>query len=328
MDKLFRLFGFHKPLCWVFDNDSGAAGGDANDANANGGSGDSSDKGGGGGDKGDDSALKKEESYTIKVDGQDRQVNLEELKTMAAKSGGADARFQEASDLKKSSEKGARIGDLIETLSGDGDPSEAAVRELSGLIGADPDAFLKFLEVDSDNSQKGTTSAGMSKEDLTAALTELLGVTPAEAKATLAYSNTRHVKSARGDLREFSDQVVDKDEIIGKMIVGENRDEVLTAVKDMVQDDVLRKINNGEPYGAELVASSVQSVRAKLTKLGIPNKPDQQPIVLGLGPGQGLPLDVQADEPIERVSSVDDPNEDNLVKRYLQTAIKFARQKK
>jgi hypothetical protein len=324
MNKLFGLFG---PLCCVFEKDDGAAGGDANDANASGGSDDSS-KGGGGGDKGDDSGSKKEESYTIKVDGQDRQVNLEELKTMAAKSGGADARFQEASDIKKSSEKGARIGDLIDSLSGDGDPSEAAVRELSGLIGVNPEEFLKYLGDGDTSTQKTDSSAKMSKDALSEALTELLGRSPAEVQATLEHSNQRHVKSARVELREFSDQVVDKDEIIGKMIVGEGKEDVLTAVKDMVAEDVLRKIQDGEPYGAELVASSVQSVRAKLTKLGIPNKPGQQPIVLGLGPGQGLPLDVQADEPIKRISAADDANEENLVARYLQSAIKFARQQK
>jgi len=309
----------------IFDGDDGA--GNANDSNASGGS-DNSSAGGGGGDnnganKDDNSSSKKEGTHTIKVDGEDRQVSLEELKTLASKAGGADARFQEAADIKKAAENGTRIGALIESLSGDGDPKESDVRELSSLIGVNPDEFLQFLNED----EKKPAKAADGKIS-TEALTEALGVSPAEVKAILEHSNKRHVADAQKELREISDIAVDKDEIIGKMIVGENKDEVLTAVKDMVAEDVLRKIQDGMPYGAEMVAASVQRVRSQLTKLGIPNKPGQQPIVLGLGPGQGIPLDVQADEPIKRISSTQDGGEENIVKRYLQAAVKVARRGK
>lgn len=326
MDKLFKLFGFHTPLCTIFDSDDGT--GNANNSNASGGS-DVSSAGGGGGDKGEnkggDSSSKQEETHTIKVDGVDRQVSLDELKTLASKAGGADARFQEAAELKKSSEGGARIGALIEGLSGDGEPKESDVRELSSLIGVNPDEFLKFLS-EEDPPQKGA-SGKISAADITDALTEALGATPAELRARSEHSNKRHVSDAQKELREISDKAVDKDEIIGKMIVGESKDEVLTAVKDMVAEDVLRKIQDGMPYGADMVAASVQRVRSQLTKLGIPNKPAQQPIVLGLGPGQGIPLDFQADEPIKRVASTQDGNEENIVKRYLQSAVKSWRRK-
>jgi len=66
-------------------------------------------------------------------------------------------------------------------------------------------------------------------------------------------------------------------------------------------------------------------VRSQLTKLGIPKKLNQQPIVLGLGPGAGLSSEIQADEPIKRISSIEDGNEKNLVARYLQRAVKAAR---
>jgi len=66
-------------------------------------------------------------------------------------------------------------------------------------------------------------------------------------------------------------------------------------------------------------------VRSQLTKLGIPKKLNQQPIVLGLGPGAGLSSEIQADEPIKRISSTEDAQEKNLVARYLQKAVKAAR---
>ena len=69
-------------------------------------------------------------------------------------------------------------------------------------------------------------------------------------------------------------------------------------------------------------------MRSQLTKLGIPGKLNQQPIVLGLGPSAGLPANIQADEPIERISSTKDGNEENLIARYLQKAVHAARKMK
>ena len=148
---------------------------------------------------------------------------------------------------------------------------------------------------------------------------------PAEVRATLDFSQQRHVNDARTEIREISDKAVDKDEIIGKMIVGEDKEEIVVAVKDMVAEDVLRKIQDGKPFGAEMVTASVQRVRSQLTKLGIPKKLNQHPIVLGLTPSEGLSSAIQADEPIKRISSTEDGDEKNLVERYMQTAVKAAR---
>ncbi|KKK59893.1 hypothetical protein LCGC14_3029800, partial [marine sediment metagenome] len=118
----------------------------------------------------------------------------------------------------------------------------------------------------------------------------------------------------------------DKDEIIGKMIIGEDKEDVLAEVKNMVAEDVLRKIQDGKPFGAELVAATVQRVRSQMTKLGIPKKLNQQPIVLGLAPSEGLSSLIQADEPIKRINSTEDTGEKNLIERYLQKAVKAARE--
>ncbi len=323
MDKLFRLFSFYKPMCFVYDNDS-SAGGDGDGAD---GGGDNSSKGGGGGDNktGDDSSSKKDDTYTIKVAGEDRQVSLDELKTLATKSAGADELMREAAGVRKGGEKGSRIGSLIDKLSGSDAPSDADIKELAGLLGEDPSKFLEQLKTEEGKTtETATSSAKVTKEDLA----EALGVDPVEMKAILQHSKDRHVSDAQKELRGISDLAVDKDEIIGKMIVGKDKDSVLLAVKDMVAEDVLRKIQNGETYGAELVATVVQSVRSRLTKLGIPNKPSEQPIVLGLGPGQALPVEVQADEPIKRISAAEDTDDSNVVARYMQMAIKAVRERK
>ena len=267
---------------------------------------------------------KKAETHTIKVDGQDVALTLEELKERASKVSGADKRFQEASETKKAAERGIRIEELTKKIAQDDNPSEADIREYAGLIGVEPNEFMQYLN-DEEPPQKKEKTGNL---DFNAEFEKVMGASPAEVKAVLEFSQQRHVNDARKEIREISDKAVDKDEIIGKMIVGEDSKEVLTTVKDMVAEDVLRKIQDGKPFGAEMVAATVQRVRSQLTKLGIPKKLNQQPIVLGLGPGAGLSSEIQADEPIERIPSTEDDQEKNLIARYLQKAVHTARKMK
>ena len=267
----------------------------------------------------------KVETYAVKIDGEDRNLSIDELKNLASKSGGADKRFTEAAAATKAAERGTRIETLVKSISNNDAPAEADVRELAGLLEIEPAEFMQYLK-EGDPPQKADKKT--TGTDFNAEFQKQMGATPAEVRAVLEHSQQRHVNDARQEIREISDKAVDKDEIIGKMIVGDDKDEVVAAVKDMVAEDVLRKIQDGKPFGAELVTASVQMVRSKLTKLGIPKKLNQQPIVLGLAPSEGLSAAIQADEPIERVSSTEDDQEKNLVARYLQKAVKAARQMK
>ncbi len=266
----------------------------------------------------------KPDTFTLKVDGKDRTVTLSEMQEMAQKSAGADARFQEASELRKSAEDGLRLKELVERLSdGSHQPGEAEVRELAGMIGVDPNEFAAYLkdEDEKDEPPQRGGRATISKEDIVAAL----GFDPAEAKAILDYSHQRHIESARQQIRESSDKMVDKDAVFSKMVIGENKAERMSAIKDMVAEDVLRRIQDGQPFGAELVAASVQKIRAYLTKFGIPGNPDQYPVVLGLGPGEGVPAEVRSETPIKRISAAEDGDEGNFVSRVMQKYLKGRR---
>ncbi len=267
----------------------------------------------------------KVETYAVKIDGEDRNLSIDELKTLASKSGGADKRFNDAATATKTAERGLRIETLVEAITGEDAPLEADVKELAGLLKIEPAEFMASLkEGDPDpKTTPKTTSA-----DFNAEFQKVMGASPAEVKAVLDFSQQRHVNDARKEIREISDKAVDKDEIIDKMIVGEDSKEILTEDKNMVAEDVLRKIQDGKPFGAELVTATVQMVRSKLTKLGIPKKLNQHPIVLGLTPSEGLSSVIQADEPIKRIPSDEDGSEKNLIARYLQKAVHSARKMK
>lgn len=332
MKKLFSLL--NPGISMVFDGDAGA--GDTNNPDANGGSTEDNtgQGGGGGGGTGDGDKNKSNESATheVTIDGEKRVLTVPELITLASKSGGADVRFQEAAKVKKEAERGIRIQTLVDTIS-EGEPSEADIKELSGLLKVDSEEFMTYLNEDpnansNNNSDASKDAKKQANYDFDAEFKKRLGIDPAEARAILQHSTSRHVDDARKEIRETADLAVDKDEILGKMIVGEDSEKTMVAVKEMVAEDVLRKIQNGEPFGTELITASLQRVRKQLTELGIPKKLNQQPIVLGLGPGTGLPSEVQADEPIGRVSSVDDKDESNLVNRYMQKAVQDIRKQR
>jgi len=270
----------------------------------------------------------KEESYELVVDGEKRAVTLDEMKQLAQKASGADKRFQEASDLKKEAEDGIRIKSLIDRLSNTDTPSEAEIKEIASMIGVDPNEFAQYLAAEekptpADKNTPAAASNKLSKEEIV----EALGFDPAEAKSILEFSHQRHIEATRQKIRENSDEVVDKDEIFGKMKIGDGGEDRLAVVKDMVAEDVLRKIQDGGQFGAELVAASVQKIRAHLTKFGMPNKLDVYPLTLGLGPGGSLPSEVQSENPIERISAAEDDSEDNFVKRAMQKGLQMLRNK-
>jgi len=327
MDKFLRMFSFYRPLSFLFDTDPNS---DPNNPNPGGGDDDGS-KGGKGGDGGGakkegDEGKKQpaEDSYELTVDGEKRRVTIEEMKTLAQKASGAEKRFEEANKIKKEAADAVRFLDLVERMKDPNHvPTELEVKELAGMLGADSNEFMAKLQDGDGTPPAGSGKGGikLSKEDLK----EALGFDPDEARVSLEYSKQQQINAARDYIMGETKKAVDKDEIFGKMKIGEGGDDRLQVINDLVAEDVLRKIQDGSKFGAELVAASVQKIRAHLTRFGIPNKPEQYPIALGLGPGQTLPSEVLSDKPITRVGALEEGAEENFVKRYSQKGIQMMR---
>jgi hypothetical protein len=268
----------------------------------------------------------KDQMFDLTVNGERRSVTLEEMKTLAQKASGAESKFQEANELRKQAEDGIRMKGLIDRLSdGSHTPTDSEIKELSGMLGLDPEEFSAFLKEETapvdDPQDKGTGK--IDKQ----ALIEALGFDPAEAKSILEYAHQGHIRDAKNEIRKISDEAVDKDPVFGKMIIGENGKDRSSSIKEMVAEDVLRRIQDGQPFGTNLVAASVQKMRAHLTKFGVPGRPDQYPVALGLGPGMGLPAEVQSETPIKRVSAAEDGDESNFVSRVMQKGLQMLRSK-
>ena len=329
MNKLFNKFG----LTIVFEQDP--EGGDANNPNPTGGEPDPAKGGGGGGNEPDKKEPPKDQTYELKVNGETRQVTLKEMQDLAQKASGADAKFEEASDLRKQAQDGLRIKELFGRLSdGNQEPSETDIKEFAGMVGVDPAEFKEYLAGDpndGDDKDKNKHPPQSDPKAMEAWFQEQFGISPAEARQRLDFSHRRHIDDAKKEIRRISDGAVDKDEIFGKIKIGEKAEDRLAVIKDRVAEDVLGRIQDGEPFGTELdqkqlLAASVQKIRAYLTKFGIPGKPDQYPVTLGLGPSQGLPAEVQSEEPIKRKSAAEDAGGDNFTARWMQKGLKKLRE--
>ncbi|MHC4867966.1 MAG: hypothetical protein ACYTEX_28170 [Planctomycetota bacterium] len=290
MKWLFRQFGITRVFEQAPENDPNSpnlSGGEPGDVKPTGGG--SVEDG-----KGQKSDPPVDKTYDIKVGGEKRSVTVEEALKLAEKAGGADKALQDAAEMRKAAEPAIRQQELIRKMGEPGyTPSDAEVRELAGMINVDPDDFLAYLA----EGEKSTD-------------------TPKDKGGGL---------SDAGFTEKISDEAVDKDEVFGKMIVGEDKEGRSESIRDMVAEDVLGRIKDGETFGAELVTASIQKVRAHLSKFGIPKGPNL-PITLGLGPGSSLPADVQSEKPIARVSAAEDGDDSNFVKRAQQKALQMLRQ--
>lgn len=269
------------------------------------------------------------QTYEIKVNGEARQVTLEEMTKLAEKAGGADAKFQEASKLHKEAQRGIRIDGLLGRMrDAEYEPDDADITELATMIGVSPEEFMAQLKADGgDKGGAGDKNAQAPSVDFEKELQERFGRSPAEVKSILEMAYNREIEGARSQIRSETDKDVDKDEFFGKMKIGKDGESRAAAIREMVAEDVFRRIASGEPYGPELRAASIQKVRAHLKSFGIPGNPDQDPITMGLGPSVGLPAEVRSETPIKRMSAADDKDGENFVQRYMQKGLQMLRNK-
>ena len=267
----------------------------------------------------------KVEMHTIKIDGVERQVTTVEALELASKSAGAQAKFDEAAAMRTEASRGLRTLELMDAM--DDSPSEADIKEFAAIMGVDAGELMAQQNEETPTPKADGTPAAagaapeLSKEQVEQAMQQVLGMTPAEAKGVLTYSKQRHIRDAKAEIRETTDNAVEKDDVFGKIMVGKVKEDRAEVIKDLVAEDVLRRIQDGESYGTELVNASIQKVRASVTKFGIPSNPEVYPVSMGLSPGAGLPTEVTSAEPIKRVDAAEDKDEMNLVARMMQKQI-------
>ena len=255
-------------------------------------------------------------SVTLKIDGTERTVTKDELIKMAEKAGGADMKFQKAAEMKKEAEKGLRALQLMQNVQQGGeDVSDTDLAELAGMMGIDPKELVdKGVAVPAAPAKTPGVSEALA-EAFDEICNKKFGMPARDVADTLLLSRHGQVKDAEKMIESSAKEVVDKDEILGKIV--SNDKEAGEALVDVVKEEVQKRIRDGETFGPELLGKAVQRARTLVKKFGISNGRAPNPII-GYGPSGQLPPEIYANEPIKRIASTEPGYADNVAKRFLQ----------
>ena len=236
------------------------------------------------------------QTYEVIVKGQTRQVTLEELKTLATKSAGADEAFRQAAEIRKEAERlkaeageGARVRELIQKTKA-GTITSEEVEEYAQLLGVELPAEEENVETE--GTAQGTVQTQRGKvqfDDLDPDLQQ-------EIKNARAQTAERQAARIRGEI--YGAVAADKE--LARMLRGD--EEAAKVVRDLAVEEVERRaLVYGEQYGPELLGGVVQSLRAKLSRL---RKPGQGALGDQIGFGEAPASEAMqpdVEEPAKRV---------------------------
>jgi len=269
----------------------------------------------------DDGGDTKPETYEVTVDGKTEHFTLEELKTFAGKVKGAEAKFVEAAEMRKSAGKGTRTLELAKKLRDSDTPNADDLTEFFGNLGFEAKNIPGFEKlVSGKDIMEGNEDKGKKTPETPAKVG--MDNLDAETKAVLQEAQQAQLERVRENIIENTKKGIDKDEILGKMVVEmpeDKREGVKKVLYDMAIKDVTNRIvARGEKFGPEMVKAVALSTRSTIKNLGIPAKAAGHPPVTA--PGQTMDSNpaIYSDKPIERVSSEDPDWEENTVARYMQ----------
>ena len=283
-------------------------------------------------DKAAEDEKNKPKTFDVKVDGEIRQMTMEELVENASKAAGADSKFRDAAQMKEDAKKGVEIGAAFKKInSGSFDATD--VRKLAELTGQDADeavasytAELKKGEGDGKDKKPAVDySGGIKFENLPKDVQEYIN----EGRELRPSMKEKQIEDAQKKVDEMVEEEVAKDDFLGKIVI-DAPDELKAGIKEVIYSSVRENVDKKilasrytkEKFGTEMIRNSIQKARAEFKKLGISSKKAKQAdrisILAELGPTGHLPAEVYSDETVERVDSTDPGYEDNAVKRLGQ----------
>jgi hypothetical protein len=146
-------------------------------------------------------------------------------------------------------------------------------------------------------------------------------------RATLKAAEEQELKATRMDIESKTRSALDSDGVLGKMLdglEGGKKKAVMDELFELAMMDVREGIViRNQLFGTEMLNDTVQRLRHRVERLGIPMAKDSHPSVgAGVGPmqyGAGNPRMWQVpDKEVSRVSSSDEGWERNTVMRALQ----------
>jgi hypothetical protein len=258
----------------------------------------------------------------LTINGEEKELSMEEVISLASKAGGADEKFREASEIRKSSSVALKTLDVMQKINSGGPLTEEDAKILSSTMGGSPEFYLNAYSsiVNSDDADDDSDD-GPSLEDL---LDEYdvdfddkesgSGNEPSSNNKTTktekgkTMDDNKELKNTINELKEdknrrdaelFIKKVnedcgnsLDKSEFLVNIIGEDNqRREVL---RNKLYEEVERfVVVAGAEYGPDVINKAIKKLESEVKTLGIPTagKKDSDKSKLpisGLGPATGI----------------------------------------
>ncbi len=262
---------------------------------------------------------KKDETYTLSIDGENKTYTLEELKMEAQKSAGADVKFEKASKMVKDAAPGLEIARLAQELKTSKSPDLQVQKDFLHALGVSQEQIDGMLSITGDPTPPTKKEPEGTKKPEPIALEKL----DPRLRSIVEEAEKAQFESIRKGISESCEKSVDNDKVLGKMVnemSSDRQTQWLDTAKKLLNKDVERRILAREEYGPDMIASSLQSVRATLETLGVPSNVAGQPPLAGLDYTSVLGPNIHKAEPIKRVK-VDDPDYEQNASERLQQLV-------
>lgn len=261
-----------------------------------------------------------EPTIKIKVDGSEKEISLDEARTLAEKASGADKRFQEAARTRQEAERAVKFYEAAQRA----DEDDEAFKEVGRMMGySDEDLDEAVAARAALRNEEGARGSQGKQENQAPALTK-------DQEAALKAGQEARVQQKREEALGNIREALDKDDTLGhnKVEDQEMRDELFGLLLANVRN---RLIETGESFGPDSVQASLQQLKRQVKRLGLfkeDNSDDTDAKVeklrgLGVGIGetpqeiQGFKALVKEGKGPERVPVTDPNYAENFAQRLL-----------
>lgn len=237
------------------------------------------------------------DTHTIKVDGEDREVSLDELKAMAQKGASAEERFRSADALRKAAEADTKAAayhramlETVKVAQTAGPDQAQGLRDLAknypefGISSEDAERVIaameaKEIEVANANKKEGTVEPPTFDE----MPDRVQKSVQAQEEAVRATNLTQ--------VRTSMQATLDKDEVLGTILVGKRKDTKSERLLDHAMTILSQKVTQAGRYTPETVRAAVEETRNFAKDIGLLDVDTPVPgSPLGLGRGPTTPF--------------------------------------
>jgi hypothetical protein len=250
-------------------------------------------------DGGDQQRAAEEKLFTVKIDGDVRQVTLDELLKGYQLETVSRSRMEEAARIREEAGDDAKVASAVRKVL-ERPNDQLAALELASVLGIPKETVEQLGQSNNvPNNQNLKARGPVSVEDLSPELQEML-----KKADEISHDYTqKQIKEAREEIWTKTDKSVESDPVLGRI----KDEEVLAMVRSECRREVERRVGvHNEPWPGVLQDILAQA-RDKYTKFVSGNQGVNQAGKTAIGHATTLAQGLVSRDPVKRVS-VRDPN--------------------